>query len=83
MLGLLLTLLIVVVALIVVLWVGTTFAQGFFYDSPVDGLAWRAPDQLARPPQPPRRQAISSRTKPNITQCCTPWSTLRITKILK
>ena len=43
MLGLLLTLLIVVVALIVVLWVGTTFAQGFFYDSPVDGLAWRAP----------------------------------------
>lgn len=40
---LLLTLLAVVIGLVVLFWVGTQWAQGYFYDSTVDGLQWRAP----------------------------------------
>jgi hypothetical protein len=40
---LLLTLIAVTVGLIALLWTGTLLAQGYFYDSPTDGLAWRAP----------------------------------------
>ena len=34
---------VVFLALLVLLWVGTLWAQGYFYDSPTDGLSWRAP----------------------------------------
>jgi hypothetical protein len=43
MLTVLVTLLIVALALVLLLWVGTLWAQGYFYDSPTPGLAWRAP----------------------------------------
>lgn len=43
MLILVLTLLAVAVGLIVVFWVGAQWAQGYFYDSTVRGLPWRAP----------------------------------------
>jgi hypothetical protein len=43
MLTILLTLLIVAVGLLALLWTGTLVAQGYIYDSPTDGLHWRAP----------------------------------------
>ena len=43
MLSLLIAALIVALALLVLLWVGTLWGQGYFYDSPTDGLYWRAP----------------------------------------
>ena len=43
MLGLIVTLVIVFAALTVLLWTGTALAQGYVYDSPTDGLPWRAP----------------------------------------
>jgi len=43
MLALILTILVIGVALLVLFWTGTLLAQGYFYDSPVEGLPWRAP----------------------------------------
>jgi hypothetical protein len=43
MLTVILTLAAVALALVALLWTGTLLAQGYFYDSPTDGLAWRAP----------------------------------------
>lgn len=43
MLILIFTLLAVVIGLVVLFWVGTQWAQGYFYDSTVEGLHWRAP----------------------------------------
>src|SRR5262245_8089134 len=43
MFALFLTILVIAIALIVLFWTGTLLAQGYFYDSPIDGLAWRAP----------------------------------------
>jgi hypothetical protein len=43
MLALILTLLAILVGLVALLWTGTLLAQGYIYDSPTDGLAWRAP----------------------------------------
>jgi hypothetical protein len=43
MLTILLTLLLVTLGLLALLWTGTLVAQGYIYDSPTDGLAWRAP----------------------------------------
>jgi hypothetical protein len=43
MLSLFLALLLVALAMLVLLWVGTLWGQGFFYDSPTDGIHWRAP----------------------------------------
>jgi hypothetical protein len=43
MLPLILTLLAVAVGLVALFWTGTLLAQGYFYDSPTDGMAWRAP----------------------------------------
>ena len=42
-----LTLFAVVLGLVVLFWSGTSLAQGYFYDSPTDGLAWRAPTAAA------------------------------------
>lgn len=43
MLAIFATILLVALGLIVLFWVGTIWAQGYFYDSPADGLHWRAP----------------------------------------
>jgi hypothetical protein len=43
MLSLFVVTLIVVLALLVFLWVGTLWGQGYFYDSVTDGIHWRAP----------------------------------------
>lgn len=47
MLTLLLILVAVTVGLVALLWSGTLLAQGYFYDSPTDGLHWRAPAAAA------------------------------------
>jgi hypothetical protein len=43
MLALALTLIVIAIALLILFWTGTLLAQGYFYDSPVSGLHWRAP----------------------------------------
>ncbi|HEV3144004.1 MAG TPA: hypothetical protein VGZ47_08990 [Gemmataceae bacterium] len=43
MFALILTILVIAVALLVLCWTGTLLAQGYFYDSPVEKLYWRAP----------------------------------------
>lgn len=43
MLSILLTLLLVTLGLVALMWTGTLTAQGYIYDSPTEGLAWRAP----------------------------------------
>jgi hypothetical protein len=43
MFALILTLFVIAVALLVLFWTGTLLAQGYFYDSPVEALYWRAP----------------------------------------
>src|SRR6516162_4433602 len=43
MLALALTILVIGIALLILFWTGTLLAQGYFYDSPVSGLYWRAP----------------------------------------
>ena len=43
MLAIIVTILVIGVALLVLFWTGTLLAQGYFYDSPVEGLPWRAP----------------------------------------
>ena len=43
MFAVILTILVIAVALLVLFWTGTLLAQGYFYDSPVSGLHWRAP----------------------------------------
>src|SRR5258708_7634511 len=43
MLTVILTLAAVALALVALLWTGTLWGQGYFYDSTTDGLAWRAP----------------------------------------
>ena len=40
---LILTILVIGIALLILFWTGTLLAQGYFYDSPVSGLYWRAP----------------------------------------
>ena len=47
MLTILLTTILVALALVATLWIGTMVAQGYIYDSPTDGLAWRAPAAAA------------------------------------
>lgn len=43
MVTLLVVLVVVALALIALLWVTTLWAQSYFYDSPTEGLTWRAP----------------------------------------
>lgn len=43
MLMILLTAIFVALVLVAILWTGTVVAQGYIYDSPTDGLYWRAP----------------------------------------
>jgi hypothetical protein len=47
MLTVLLTLLAVALGLVAFLWTGTLLAQSYFYDSPTDGMRWRAPAAAA------------------------------------
>jgi hypothetical protein len=42
-LGLILVLVVVWLALVAVLWVGTLWGQGYFYEEPTEDLYWRAP----------------------------------------